>query len=227
MRCLIFLLLLLIAGCSLYKNSSGKTYDAAAFTDSGGLIPIAANDTSYTNYFNVRDTVSRDGWKIHYMVKDDSTRHTDAYIQWTKGDVKRVYKYNNVLQYRGSFMPRMVEESDTHIFMEHWCATDCIAVLVLPKNGLDDALDIEAVIDYHLKFGQFVYREYKDNGAIAATAIDLARRKKKSVTFKNKTYSLGNSFVKSIVFKGDSIVIEGEFFDPDGETVKEVQTIRF
>lgn len=220
-------LLLLITGCSLYKNNSGKTYNASDFTGAERLVPIAANDTSYTNYFNVRDTVTRDGWKIRYMVKDDATRYTDAYIQWEKGNVKRVYKYNNVLQFRGSFMPQMVEESETHIFMEHWCATDCMAVLVLPKNDADGALDIEAVIDYRLKSGQIVYREYKDNGAIAATAIDLKRRKKKSVTFKNKTYSMGNSFVESIVFKGDNIVIEGEFFDKDGETVKEVQTIWF
>ncbi|MGQ2984485.1 hypothetical protein [Flavobacterium sp.] len=226
MKYLIFLLLL-ITGCSLYRNSSGKTYSAGAFTGAHRLIPIAANDTSYTNYFNVRDTTTRDGWKIQYLVMDDATRHTDAYIQWEKGDVKRVYRYNNVLQYRGSFMPQLLEESDTHIFMEHWCATDCMAVLALPKNGRDDAMDIEAIIDHNLRSGQFVYREYKDNGAIAATAIDLKRRKKRSVTFKNKIYSMGNSFVKSIIFKGSSIVIEGEFFDKDGETVKEVQTIRF
>lgn len=216
-----------MAGCSLYQNSSGKTYDADAFKGAERLIPIASNDTSYTNYFDVRDTVTRDGWKIQYLVMDDATRHTDAYIQWEKGDVKRVYKYNNVLQYRGSFMPQLLNESDTHIFMEHWCATDCMAVLVLPKYGRDDAMDIEAIIDHNLRSGQFVYREYKDNGAIAATAIDLKRRKKRSVTFKNKTYSPGNSFVKSIVFNGDIIVIEGEFFDKDGETVKEVQTMRF
>jgi hypothetical protein len=223
----IFLLLLLISGCSIYKNSSGNTYDASNFTGPERLVPIAAHDTSYTNYFDMHDTITRDGWKIRYMVKDDSTRYTDAYIQWEKGDVKRVYKYNNVLHYRGSFMPQLLEESDTHIFMEHWCATDCMAVLALPKNGRDDAMDIEAVIDYSLESGQFVCREYKDNGAIAATAIDLKRRKKRSVTFKNKIYSMGNSFAESIVFKGDSIVIAGEFFDKDGETVKEVQTIRF
>ncbi len=223
----VVILFLLITGCSHYKNSSGKTYDASAFTGSERLIPIAANDTSYTNYFNVRDTVTRDGWKIKYMVKDDPTRYIDTYIQWEKGDVKRVYKYNNVLQFRGSFMPQTIGENDTHIFMEHWCATDCMAVLVLPKNSKDEALDIEAIIDYHPVLGQFVYREYKDNGTVAATAIDLKRKKKKSVTFKNKTYSLGNSFVENIAFEGDSIIIEGGFFDPDGETVKETQTIRF
>lgn len=227
MRCVIFLLLLLITGCSLYKNSSGKTYNASDFTGTEQLVPIAASDTTYTNYFNVRDAISRDGWKIQYLVKDDATRYTDAYIQWQKGDVKRVYKYNNVLQYRGSFMPQLLDESDTHIFMEHWCATDCMAVLVLPKNGFDDALDIEEVIDYHLAYGQFVYREDNTDGTITATAIDLKRRKRKSVTFKNKTYSMGNSFAESIVFKDDSIVIVGEFFDKDGETVTETQIIMF
>jgi len=221
------LLLLLITGCSLYKNSSGKTYNGNDFTGIEQLVPIAAKDTSYTNYFNLRDTVTRDGWEIHYLVKNDSTRYTDAYIQWQKGDVKRVYKYNNALQFRGSFMPQLLEENDTHIFMEHWCATDCMAILALPKNSRDDAMDIEAIIGYNPEFGQFVYREYKNDGFIAATAIDLKRSKKKSVTFKNKTYSMGNSFVESIVFKGDSIVIVGEFFDKDSETVKEVQTIRF
>jgi hypothetical protein len=225
MKYTILTFLIIILGCSTTKNTNGKILNQ--YQGNAQLVPIAANDTSYTNYFNVKPGVTPNGWQIRYMVKNDTTCYTDAYIQWEKDDLKRVVKCSNVLTYRGAFMPQFLDETKTHIFMDHWCATDCMAVLVLPKNATDEAIDFEAILAYNFDLGRLVCTDYSDDNKLIVHATDLNRKKTKSVTFKNPYYSLGNAPVDTIIFKGNRIIIDCDFFDKDGETIKEEHVIKF
>jgi len=223
------LLLLIIIGCS----TSNKTSETANnYTSNGWLIPISPTDTTYTNYFNVQPTTTPDGWAITYWVKNDSTQYTDAYIQWEKGGVKRMYSYPHVLEYRGQFMPQFLAENSTHIFMNHACATDCWAILVFPKNNTDKAIDFENILGFDAELGQVVTRTYFINdeivrdGELIVTATNLTKDVTKSVTFKNKDYSIGNAMLDTVIFKGDKIIVNWEFYTED-EEFKETQVITF
>jgi len=215
------ILLLVIIGCSTPKTISGK--------EPTNLIAISPTDTTYTNYFNVQPTTTPDGWDITYWVKNDSTRYTDVYIQWEKGGVKRMYSYPHVLEYRGQFMPQFLAENSNHIFMDHACATDCWAILALPKNNSDKAIDFEGILGYDFNLNQLVCRNYNDDNRLMVTATDLKRHKTKSVIFKNRYYStdIGYAPLDTIIFEGDRVIIDCGFFNTDGETVRERQTIRF
>jgi hypothetical protein len=224
MKYLIILALIAI-GCSTSKTINGHE----AITN---LIPISPADTSYTNYFNVQPTTTPDGWQITYLVNNDTTRYTDAYIQWEKGGVKGLHAYPHVLEYRGQFMPQFLEENSTHIFMEHACATDCRAILALPKNNSNKAIDFENILGFDAKLGQVVTRTYFNNdeivtdGELIVTATDLTKGITKSVTFKYKDYSIGNAMLDTVMFKGDRILINWEFYTEDKE-FKETQVITF
>ncbi|MES2487512.1 MAG: hypothetical protein V4581_16395 [Bacteroidota bacterium] len=216
------LLLLIIIGCSTSKQS----FTSGNHQGNEWLIPISPSDTSYTNYFNVQPTTTPDGWAITYWVKNDTTRFTDAYIQWQKGDVKRVWKYPHVLEFRPSFLPTFMTEDKYYIYMEHWCATECQALLVLPKNAHEKAVDFEDILGHDIRLGQIVYRiPTETDGELVITATDLKRQVTKSVTFKNKYYSPINAMQDSLIFKGDRIIINWEFFTED--EVKETQIITF
>jgi hypothetical protein len=208
--------------CRQPKNVTHETLTAIE-----GLVPISTNDTSYTNYFNVQKETTPNGWEISYMVKNDTTRYTDAYIQWKKGGIVRVYKYAHVLKYRGQFMPQFLQETETYIFMDHACATECWAILALPKNNTAKAIDFEDILGFNFDLGQIVYKNYTKDDKLKITATDFNRNKTKSVIFKNKYYSLGSMPLDTLIFKGDRIQIDCDFFDKDGVTIEETHTIKF
>ncbi|KOS06772.1 hypothetical protein AM493_12620 [Flavobacterium akiainvivens] len=231
MKYISLLFIVLLAACGqpslLSDNIKAQLPDS---TDQ--FIPIADTDTTYTNYYNVQPVTTPHGWNITYMVKNDSTRFTDAYIQWQKGNVKRVYKYPHVLEYRGQFMPQFLDETDTHIFMDHACATECRAILALPKNNKDKAIDFESVLGFNTKLGQVVTRTFFINdeivrdGKLIIEATDLTKGITKSVTFKNTDYSVGNAMMDTVIFKGDRILVKWEFYSED-EEFTETQVIQF
>lgn len=228
MKYISLLLILLVAACGQPALVSGHL-EAPHSQGDGQLVPIADTDTAYTNYYNMQPATTPRGWNITYMVKNDSTRFTDAYIQWQKGDVKRVYKYPHVLEYRGQFMPQFSDENSNYIFMEHACATDCRAILALPKNNKEEAVDFEAVLGYDFSLNRILCRAYTNNNRLKAVATDLNRHKTKSVTFKSPFYSIdiGYAPTDTIIFEKDMVIIKYEFFDADGDTVVEQQVIKF
>jgi hypothetical protein len=228
MKYISLLLIALLAACGRHSLLSDNA-EVPLPKSAGQLMSIADTDTAYTNYFNMQPMVTPDGWNITYMVKNDSTRFTDAYIQWQKGNVKRVYKYPHVLEYRGQFMPQFLDETSTHIFMGHACATDCRAILALPKNNTGKAVDFTAVIGYDLNLNRIVCKGHSNYNRLKAVATDLNRHKTKSVTFKSPFYSMdiGYAPTDTIIFESDRIIISCDFFDADGETVRETQVIQF
>jgi hypothetical protein len=231
MKYISLLLILLFMACGQPTLLSDNTKAPLPKID-GQLVPIVVTDTAYTNYYNIQPVTTPGGWAITYMVKNDSTRFTDAYIQWQKDDVKRVYKYEHVLEYRGQFMPQFSDENSSHIFMDHACATDCRALLALPKNTHEKAVDFVNVLGFDTKLGQVVTRTFFINneivrdGELIIKATDLTKGITKSVTFKNRDYSIGNAMLDTVIFKGDRILVKWEFYTED-EEFAETQVIQF
>ncbi len=227
MKYICLLLIILLTACGQHSLISDHI-EAPLPKSDGQLVPIADTDTAYTNYYNMQPVTTPRGWNITYMVKNDTTRFTDAYIQWQKDDVKRVYKYEHVLEYRGQFMPQYLDENSDYIFMEHACATDCRAILALPKNNQEAAIDFEAVLGYDFNLNRIVCKGYTNNNRLKAVATDLNQHKTKSVTFKSSFYSMdiGYAPTDTIIFEKDRIIMSYDFFD-DGETIRETQVITF
>jgi hypothetical protein len=230
MKYVAFILLLVLTAC----GQTGETIvidSPPARPATGKLIPIDFKDSLYYDLASyARDTVTNDGWKISYLVKDDTTRYNDLYIQWEKGAIKRLYKDGDVLLVRRYFIPDLSNENKTHIFLEHACATGCWAVLVLPKDSSTEPKDFEALFDYNIDLGQVVYRKYDEDDSLAVSATDLERGITKSVTYKNKGFSLGSDMapLDTLIFKGDRVIIDCGVYDlKQDKNIVERQVIKF
>lgn len=227
--CIIFLVL--IIGCDELKGISSGKLSSDKNHDTGDLIPLNLKDTLYYDAaMFARDTVTADGWKIKYFVKNDTTRYTDIYIQWEKDGIKRISNCGNVLEMRSYFIPTFFKDNPTHIFFLHGCATDCAAVLALPKNDRDAVEDFNFILDYNINKGQIVYinKESFSSDTLSINATDLKKRVTKSILFKNRcSMIMGNSCIDNVIFKHNRITIEGSFSDKYGNDVKETHTIKF
>jgi len=224
------ILLLLFFGCE-QSNSILPKIIKSKNRDSGKFIPMNFKDTMYYDAaMYARDTITGDGWKINYLVKDDSTRYTDIYIQWEKDNIKRVTNCGNVLEMRRYFIPGFVKDNKDYLFFEHGCATGCMAVLTLPKNVIDAVEDFNFVLDYKVSDNQIVFidEESFSSDTLSISATDLKKHITKSTSFKNRcSMTMGNSCIDTIIFKNNRILVEGTLGDKYGNDVKEVHSIEF
>jgi len=159
-------------------------------TGTGKLISIDFSDTNYT-YLELyaKDTVTAAGWKIKYLVKDDSTRYNDIYIQWTKENMTGLFYGGDILLMRRYFIPTYSGETNSHIYLEHGCATDCFAILTLSKDNMGEFRDYENIVDFNIKLGQILYvtdysYENEDRNFELALA-DLSKQKTHKLTYSN------------------------------------------
>lgn len=165
------------------KNSGNKHVFGT-----GKLVPIDLSDTIYKEFRRYAiDTSTIDGWKINYLVKDDSTKYTDLYIQWTKNSDTGIYFMGDVLLMRPYFIPIFVGENKSRLFLSHGCATTCSAILVLSKDSVLNGIDFPYVINYDIKNGQLVYIPEKSYtlDTLEVSVVDLFRAKEKSIVFDN------------------------------------------
>ncbi|KOS06771.1 hypothetical protein AM493_12615 [Flavobacterium akiainvivens] len=219
MKYISLLLILLLAAC----NNPAKD---ATITE-GDLIPyseIADTEPHYTR--NIKDTITPGGWKITYLVKNDSTRQKDLYIQWSKGGVKQTYTGNHLLELQSYFTPVFKTETTDYIFMESEVRGGN-AVLLLPKNTKAPQ-QFSYIIGYNTAFAQIAYipeSSYSTN-ELTVEAIDLKSGIKKSVQFTKPCSVLPEtSCLLKAEFNGKEIKIYG---NSDGSTnITEMKTIAF
>ena len=121
--------------CKQTKSKETLKLDKTSISGTGKLIAINFSDTNYSGVASYTvDTTTADGWSIQYLVKDDTTRYKDLYIVCSKGNIKSIYRADNVLEYRRYFIPEFAAETKTNIYFTHGCATDCSAILVFDKD---------------------------------------------------------------------------------------------
>jgi len=221
------IVLLFVLGCSQPKDTALKVPATGEDKIAEKLIAIDVTDTVYGDARTfAKDIITADGWKIEYLVKDDSTRYTDVYIRWKKGDIKRIYKSDQALQMRSYFIPSFAEESKTHLFFEHGCATGCLAILALPKNSTNRPTKFDAVIDYNAKMGLIVNRINYGDDPLIVGVTNLNRNKTKLVKFKRICSSLVGTCIDTIVFSNKNITVKGGFINKHGRLISETKIVK-
>lgn len=180
---------------------------------SGQLVRIDLNDSNFSDLnLHSADTLTQNGWSIKYLIKNDSTKYNDIYIEWSKGNIKGIYKAESVLQFRRYFIPQYVGENDNYLFLKHGCATDCSGILVLSKDSTFSQ-DYIRVIDYNIPNGQVVYVTEvgtKDDSPFQVAVVDLPKHLEHLAQFKNLCMyaSHKESCIDTIVFKKDLVSIK-------------------
>ncbi|MNK06658.1 hypothetical protein D3C87_245570 [compost metagenome] len=198
----------------------------------GKLIPINFYDRKYEDVdFNAHDIITADGWKIEYLVKDDTTRYDDIYIKWSKGRTEGVYCGGKMLEFRRHFIPRFKGENKTHLFFTHACATSCTALLTLSKSDKPVERTFVKVTGFDINLGQVLQIGDYDNmlERFNFALIDLSRGIEKGFYFKNKCFSTDDTgCIDSVQFNGNSVEVFATLTDRKDEqrSVQEVYTVK-
>lgn len=203
------------------------------YIGTGKLIPINFNDTNYVEVgLFAKDTLTKGGWQINYLVKDDSTRYKDVYIQWSKGDKKWQYKAESVLTFRRYFIPEYEGENSAGLFFTCACATDCQAVLVLSKDSKGGFNKYNDVAAYDIPFGQvlFLTENTQHNGdhLFELALADVIRNKEHKILYKGIARVLPRTgAVQDVQFFKNKAVITTRLFRSQADSVEqnEVRTI--
>jgi major membrane immunogen (membrane-anchored lipoprotein) len=106
----IFSTILLVA-CGQKGNKENDISNSQVLEPSGKLIQIDFRDNNYMDLQpSAKDTITNDGWNVRYLIKDDSTKYNDIYIECSKGNVSGLFHGENLLQYRHYFIPTFIGE---------------------------------------------------------------------------------------------------------------------
>lgn len=194
----------------------------------GQLIPINFDDSNYNelNSYAV-DTVTKDGWTIKYLVRDDSAKYDDIYIKWSKGNVNGIFKAEeSVLKFRKYFIPQYVGENKNYLFFWRGCATDCQAVLILSKDSTFSK-DYTRVIDYNIQNGQIAFvadKGSQDDKPFQISVVDLSKNKEYLVQFKNLCMYAAHkeSCVDTIIFKKEKVIVKATLTVDNHKRDKEI-----
>jgi len=236
-----FLILFILFSCNAGKKNSSRENPAASkspttkpYTGTGKLIAINFNDTNYVdvNRYAI-DTTTQDGWSIKYLIKDDSSRYSDIYIEWSKNKSKGLYHFPDVLTFRRYFIPIFKGENKNHLFFTHACATHCRAVLALSKENSPKSREFISIANFNIPNGQLVYTPEKDYEEQFVVAIaDLNKGIEKNVVFKNKpSFIEPMENIDSVSFSTNQVKLFATLIDRKDKsgkkTVKEIQLVNF
>lgn len=225
MRYLIISLLFFI-GC---KKNEGVKYNNSSANKGETKYTLLSIDRTIQSVD--QDTITKDGWKIEYLVKNDSTKSHDIYIRVSKGNIEKISKHPDALDMRSYFIPSYAFETDKYILFEHGCATDCSAITVIPKDNKDKPVEFEFVLKYDMKLSTVVFLNTKTfiSDIPTISAYNLEENIEKSVTFKNRCFSTSpNKCISDIAIKSKKVELTGWFDNEYGDnSIKETKTIKF
>jgi hypothetical protein len=227
----ILVLLLAALSCNVPHNISPKTnrFVSEYRGENIGLTTFDRKSDSVYEFVR-EDELTDGGWKIQYMIKNDSTRLRDIYIKIAKGNYSRLIRCPDVLEYRSSFLPYYSSETAQYLIFKHWCATDCQALTLVPKDVNAPIQSFESVLVYDDIHQIVVYVNEKsyngDDFTISAFKFDTGETK--SAIFKNKCHSASLvSCIDSISFSSRKVTIRNWFTSEQGEDRAETKTILF
>ena len=205
---------ILLIACDKPHNKENSTTNNQVRKQTGKLAEINFSDT---NYFDlkiwIKDTITQDGYKIKYLVRDDSTKYKDIYIECSKGNVRGIFHGENLLEYRRYFIPNFAGETDKHLYFSHGCATDCSALLVFPKDTLSKFKEFFHVVDYNVKLGQVLYvtdSTYENENEIYELAlVDLNNKKTYKITYNNICGAVYKpTCIDTVIFSKNQVTIK-------------------
>lgn len=221
---IIIILTLLTMSC----KTESKQNSIPEKTSEGLLISFdTENDTKPHYERNIKNTTTPNGWKIKYLVKNDSTRHRDLYIEWSKGNIRRNYCGHYLLELQPYFTPVFKTETDDYIFME-FEVRGGDGILILPKNNKTSEVSFSYVIGYSPKYAQVVYipESSYSTDHLDVEAYDIKSGKAKSVRFSHPCSVIPeNECLTEARFDGNHIQI---LANPNGDrNATETKTISF
>lgn len=200
--------------CGQTKKITKTSTDFQRPIETGNFISMNFSDTNFMGFKSfARDTVTVDGWAIKYLVKDDSTKYNDIYIDCSKGSKHEVFFGADLLQLRPGFISRLTGETKSHLFFWHRCATDCQALLVLFKDTSIKFKDYESVIDYNLNIGQLLYipvGSYENPSSnFTVKLFDFLRNKEYKISFKEVCGAANMvSCIDTVIFKKSEVTVK-------------------
>jgi len=205
---------ILLVACGQKDNKESDNFKSQAVKQSGELLEINFSDT---NYFDleiwIKDTITKAGYEIKYLVRDDSTKYNDIYIQCSKGNISGTFHGENLLQYRRYFIPTFIGETDKHIYFSHGCATDCSAILVFSKETLSNFKEFFHVVDFNIEFEQVLYvtdSTYENENKIYDLAlVDLNKDKTHKITYNNLCGAVYKpTCIDTVIFNKSQVIIK-------------------
>jgi hypothetical protein len=216
--------LILIVGIACNTPVENKTEVPPLYVGTGKLIPINFADSNYADVINYAvDTITPSGWQITYLVKDDSTRYSDIYIEWSNEKTKGIYKAEDALEIRRYFIPKYMGETHNHILFEHGCATDCSAILVCEEDTSPQARDIIYVIAYDFTLGQLAYLtedSYDTEENVNVGVLNLLYGKEYKALFKGISPYANKQFaVDTVMFSQKQVSITASLRNTYADTV--------
>ncbi|MPM25090.1 hypothetical protein SDC9_71580 [bioreactor metagenome] len=189
----------------------------ARTTDS--LIPI--NLFKYDNlpFFCPQDTILPDGWKIQFMVKNDSTKYHDVYIRCSKNEKSYVFFCQEFPSWRPCFIPNLSGSNTDFIFFRSGCVTTSTILMVLDKNHPENSEMYSPVIDFDIKTNKVIVWS-SENGS---DLIILDIRSGKTVSIKyniecNDPINWSSHCVDSVKFSTQNVTVyiaSGEIFNAE------------
>jgi hypothetical protein len=227
-RFIFFLTLpLLFASCG-QSRSDKSAFQANSPQDT--FVSINARDSNYSyDLSDIKDTVTKSGWSIQYLVKDDSTKYNDVYIRCTKGHEAGIFYGGDLLQFRAGFVPSFIYETGQLLFFWRRCATSCEALLVFNKDS-NTFVDYPNVAAHNFNFQQILYVpdsyyeiETKD---FKIRLADLERKKEYEITFDGEPFTAQiESSVDTVIFGKDEVRVKATILT-NGRQQNQIKTIR-
>jgi hypothetical protein len=237
-----FFIIFIFFGCNAERKSKApaaplapKSFNTTkSYAGTVKLITINFSDRNYVDVKHyAKDTLTQDGWSIKYLVKDDSTRYSDLYIEWSKNKSTGLYHFPDVLTFRRYFIPVFKGENKKHLFFTHACATHCRAVLTLSKEKSPKHREFISIANFNIPNGQIVYTPDKDydNQFVVAIA-DLNKDVERHVIFKNHPLFLEPmENIDSVSFNSNQVKLFATLIDQKDKTrkkiVKETYVVNF
>ncbi|MDB5226029.1 MAG: hypothetical protein JWN78_222 [Bacteroidota bacterium] len=163
-----------------------------------------------SNY--VQDTITPDGWNIKYLVKNDSTKESDLYIECSKASIKTLYYRPHFLEFKEYFIPKFIGETNSFLFFKHGCASDCAAILVVNKKRFSSYTDYQDVINYNINLQQILYvtqKAYKDGRLYDLSLVNLTKNREQNIQYSSicdATYK--PSCVDTVIFSQNKVIIK-------------------
>ena len=228
----ILLLIFIIIGFFILPNIQKN--NSEEHTDKDTLLSIDYSNENYSDLAAwINDTITPSGWKISYLVKDDSTKYTDLYLQWQKDDKKAIIKLESLLEFRRYFIPVFNAENDETIFLTHGCGTYCPAILTLNKNKPLKSTDYLEIVDYNIDLDVIVYiteGSWKfEQDSFSISVADLKNNKDYVETYDNiclDSYKI--NAIDTIIFENNEISITTTLLEKKyrEELITETRTIK-
>ena len=195
----------------------------------GLLVPVDFSDDCYSEIKHLRDTITKEGWRIEYLTKDDSTKYHDLYIRWTKGERVGLLNLEHVLLLRSSFIPEYIDENNQFIFLKS-SVKGGDNITVLTKTASPTSYEYPYTLDFSINHNLVAYIPESSYSleSFDITIVNLTSHKEKEVRFKNKCgLSPEGGCIEKIIFEKNRVTMNANLIDEKQNTILESVVVEF